>query len=286
MMKRTVSAAILVLTVFQMHPAVAAVKAGSACVTANATTTVSGVKYTCTKSGGKLTWKASAKTSATSGSTTGTECTGQVRLGATQNSRPTESVAQYKFDAGTPCSYKYLVKDYEGNLIKTVVVSKFEKGQIAFDLTNLTCDSIQTVTLTAFAKANATGASVTFPAIESAWCGWKNTGPNPTPSPKAEANCEGALRMGVASSERISATEVKFKFDAQYPCSYTYTVKDSSGKVLETAGPFNVRKTYISINLSNLTCETRGTVSLVAYSKPNAAGSLIEFPASDIPWCS
>jgi len=286
MMKRTVSAAILVLTVFQVHPAVAAVKAGSACVTANATTTVSGVKYTCTKSGGKLTWKASAKTSATSGSTTGTECTGQVRLGATQNSRPTESVAQYKFDAGTPCSYKYLVKDYEGNLIKTVVVSKFEKGQIAFDLTNLTCDSIQTVTLTAFAKANATGASVTFPAIESAWCGWKNTGPNPTPSPKAEANCEGALRMGVASSERISATEAKFKFDAQYPCSYTYTVKDSSGKVLETAGPFNVRKTYISINLSNLTCETRGTVSLVAYSKPNAAGSLIEFPASDIPWCS
>ena len=285
-MKRTVSAAILVLTVFQVHPAVAAVKAGSACVTANATTTVSGVKYTCTKSGGKLTWKASAKTSATSGSTTGTECTGQVRLGATQNSRPTESVAQYKFDAGTPCSYKYLVKDYEGNLIKTVVVSKFEKGQIAFDLTNLTCDSIQTVTLTAFAKANATGASVTFPAIESAWCGWKNTGPNPTPSPKAEANCEGALRMGVASSERISATEAKFKFDAQYPCSYTYTVKDSSGKVLETAGPFNVRKTYISINLSNLTCETRGTVSLVAYSKPNAAGSLIEFPASDIPWCS
>ena len=286
MMKRTVSAVILVLTVFQVHPAVAAVKAGSACVTANATTTVSGVKYTCTKSGGKLTWKVSAKTTATAGSKSSSECNGQVRLGSTQNSRPTESVAQFKFDAGSPCSYKYLVKDFEGKLIDTVEVSKFEKGQISIDLTNLTCDSIQTVTLTAFSKANASGTSVTFPAIEIAWCGWKFTGPNPTPSPKAEANCEGALRMGASSSERTSATEAKFKFDAQYPCSYKYTVKDSSGKVLETAGPFNVRKTYISVNLTNLTCETRGTVSLVAYSKPNAAGSLIEFPASDIPWCS
>lgn len=278
MKKRAIFSLILAIALFQIHPAAAAVKAGGSCSKVNTTTSLAGTKLTCVKSGGKLIWKASAKGAA--------ECIGEVRLGSTQVSRPSEPIANFKFDAGTPCSYRYTVKDFEGNLIDTVEVGTFNKSPVSIDVKNLTCDSIQKVSLTAFSKSNASGASVTFPPIENAWCGWTGTGPNPTPSPKAEVTCEGALRLGSATSERVSPTEAKFRFDAQYPCSYQYSVKDETGKTVGTFGPFNVRKTYIAFTFGGLTCDSRGKISLLAYSKPNGTGSSIEFPASDIPWCS
>ena len=47
---------LLAISLLGVSPAQAAAKAGSKCSKAGATTTVSGKKYTCIKSGGKLVW--------------------------------------------------------------------------------------------------------------------------------------------------------------------------------------------------------------------------------------
>ena len=286
-MKRAFAVVIVLAAIFQIYPANAANKAGGSCAIANASTTISGSKYTCLKSGKKLVWKLTTKASDTSsGSGSNALCNGEVHLGSIQKSRNSESIAQFKFDAGKPCSYKYVVKDFEGNVIESVEEKNSQAAPISIDLKNLNCDSIQKVTLTAYSKANGSGISVSFPPTELAWCGWTNTAPNPSPSPKAEADCEGVVRIGTASAERTSTTEAKIKFDAQYPCSYKYIVKDGAGTVIDTVGPINVRKTHISLTFSNLTCETRGTVTLTAYAKPNGTGTSIDFPPSQIPWCN
>ena len=286
-MKRIFAVLIVFAAIFQIYPASAANKAGGPCTRPNTTTTIAGSKYICLKSGTKLVWKITSKANNTSSSSgSNSTCSGEVHLGSIQKSRISESTAQFKFDAGKPCSYKYVVRDFEGNLIDSVEEKKSQAAPISIDLKNLNCDSIQKVMLTAYSKENGTGTSVSFPPTELAWCGWTNTAPNPTPSPKAEADCEGVVRIGTASTERTSVTEAKFKFDAQYPCSYKYIVKDGAGTVVESVGPINIRKTYISLTLSNLTCETRGTVTLTAYAKPNATGSFIDYPPNQIPWCS
>lgn len=286
-MKRFFVAVIVLASIFQIQSAIAANKAGGPCKKVNTTTVISGTKYICLKVGNKLNWRLAPNATSTS-TVSGNDaiCTGEVHLGSVQKTRNSESNAQFTFDAGNPCSYKYVVKDFVGNVVENVVVKNSQVTPIIVDLNNLNCDSIEIVTLTAYSKANGGGTSVTFPPSEIAWCGWTFTAPNPTPSPKAESNCEGALRMGTASTERTSATEAKFKFDAQYPCSYKYVVKDTAGTVVESIGPINVRKTYISITLSNLSCESQGTVTLTAFSKPNATGSSISYPPSQIPSCT
>ena len=53
--------AVLLLTVLPISSSSAAIKAGSKCAKAGATSTVSGKKYTCIKSGKKLIWNKGVK---------------------------------------------------------------------------------------------------------------------------------------------------------------------------------------------------------------------------------
>ena len=260
-------------------------KAGQPCSKLNLTQNVGSLKYTCIKSGSKLVWDKGVKVTGEQSSQSNTSCAGGVRLGIATKERISENEAVFKFDAGTPCSYKYVLKNYDGTILKTSSLINVPKAIIQISVSNLTCDSIQMISLTAFTLPNGGGSSVTFQPNEIPWCGWKGTGPNPSPSPSPEPDCSGVLNLKGGSAERSINNQVKFTYDALYPCSYSYMIKDSQGRVIEKVGPINVRKTVISFITSKASCNSGETLSLSVYAKPNGQGSSMEFPIGILPPC-
>lgn len=195
-MRRLIGLLILLIAIFQINPAQATNSAGGSCQKLNATTLISGNQYTCLKSGNKLMWVASSK-GVTTNSTGVKDCSGQIRTGSANKNRVSEEIAKFTFDAGMPCSYKYTVKDQQNKIISTVEVPRHSQGVINIELTGLTCDSIQFISLTAYSKSSGAGKSVSFQPMELPWCGWTFTGPNPTPSPTPDSTCDGALRWAI-----------------------------------------------------------------------------------------